>query len=69
MIGTVRAYREAISRFAVEDNLTVWYAHLDVAGLVEEIRRDRGSTSRGSGSSSGASTRHGATRVCMRSPS
>jgi uncharacterized protein (DUF2252 family) len=37
--GTVRAYREAIRSFAVEDNLTVWYAHLDVAGLVGRIRR------------------------------
>jgi len=37
--GTVRAYREAINGFAVEGNLAVWYSHVDVAGLVESIRR------------------------------
>jgi uncharacterized protein (DUF2252 family) len=38
--GTVRAYREAICGFAGEGNLSVWYSHLDVAGLVGSIRRD-----------------------------
>jgi uncharacterized protein (DUF2252 family) len=38
--GTVRAYREAINRFAVQDNLAVWYARLDLATLLESVRRD-----------------------------
>jgi uncharacterized protein (DUF2252 family) len=37
--ATVRAYREAINRFAVEDNLAVWYSRVDVAGLVASVRR------------------------------
>jgi len=38
--GTVAAYREAINAFAAEGNMAVWYSHLDVAGLLESVRRD-----------------------------
>jgi len=38
--GTVAAYRESVNAFASEGNLAVWYSRLDVAGLLESIRRD-----------------------------
>lgn len=33
--GAARSYREAMSAFAAQRNLDVWYARLDVAGIVE----------------------------------
>jgi uncharacterized protein (DUF2252 family) len=35
---TVRAYRSAMADFAVMTNLNVWYARLEVDGLVESLR-------------------------------
>lgn len=37
--GTVRAYRELMSDLAQERYLDVWYAHLDLEGLPDEIDR------------------------------
>jgi uncharacterized protein (DUF2252 family) len=39
VLGTVRAYREAINRFAKQGNLEVWYAHLDVDAISELLTK------------------------------
>jgi uncharacterized protein (DUF2252 family) len=40
---TVRGYRTAMREFAPRTELDVWYAHLDVPGLVERVRSEAGS--------------------------
>jgi uncharacterized protein (DUF2252 family) len=40
VIGTVRAYREAMRGFAGMRNLEVWYARLDVQSIINRWRRD-----------------------------
>jgi uncharacterized protein (DUF2252 family) len=40
--ASVRAYREAMRRFAAMGNLEVWYARLDASTIVAEIERRRG---------------------------
>jgi uncharacterized protein (DUF2252 family) len=38
VLGVVRAYREAIQQFAGMGDLAVWYAKLDAADIVKELR-------------------------------
>jgi uncharacterized protein (DUF2252 family) len=38
VLGVVRAYRESIQQFAGMGDLAVWYAKLDAADIVEELR-------------------------------
>jgi uncharacterized protein (DUF2252 family) len=38
VIGVVRAYREAMRRFAAMGDLEVWYARLDAASVIERVR-------------------------------
>jgi uncharacterized protein (DUF2252 family) len=38
VIGTVRAYREAMRRFAAMRDLDVWYARIDAGSMLEELR-------------------------------
>ena len=37
VLATVRAYRDAMARFAVMRNIDVWYARLDADGIVEQF--------------------------------
>jgi uncharacterized protein (DUF2252 family) len=39
VVGVVRAYREAMRRFAAMSNLELWYSRLDAAALEAELRR------------------------------
>jgi uncharacterized protein (DUF2252 family) len=38
VLGVVRAYREAIRRFATMGDLDVWYAHLDAQSIIDNLR-------------------------------
>jgi uncharacterized protein (DUF2252 family) len=38
VLGTLRAYREAMTRFAAMGDLDVWYARLDAQTLVDQLR-------------------------------
>jgi uncharacterized protein (DUF2252 family) len=38
VLGTVRAYREAMTQFAAMGDLDVWYSHLDAQTMVERLR-------------------------------
>jgi uncharacterized protein (DUF2252 family) len=38
VLGVVRAYREAVRKFAAIDDLDVWYARLDLRSIVKELR-------------------------------
>ena len=38
VLGTIRAYREAMTQFAAIGDLDVWYAHLDAATMVVQLR-------------------------------
>jgi uncharacterized protein (DUF2252 family) len=37
----VRAYREALRSFAAMGDLAVWYSRIDVAAILEQLRRDK----------------------------
>ena len=38
VLGTVRQYRDTMREFALQGDLAVWYARLDVAGMLERWR-------------------------------
>jgi Uncharacterized protein conserved in bacteria (DUF2252) len=38
LVGTVRAYREAMRGFAAMGDLDVWYARIDAGSMLEELR-------------------------------
>ena len=38
VLGTVRAYREAMTQFAAMGDLDVWYAHLDATTMVAQLQ-------------------------------
>jgi uncharacterized protein (DUF2252 family) len=38
VLGTVRAYREAMTTFAAMGDLDVWYAHMDAQTMVDQLR-------------------------------
>jgi uncharacterized protein (DUF2252 family) len=38
VLGTVRAYREAMTQFAAMGDLDVWYSHMDAQTMVERLR-------------------------------
>ena len=67
VLTTVRAYREAMRRFAGMGNLEVWYARLDAAAIAPEIERRHGQK-RG-GISGAASSARSPRTTCARSRS
>jgi uncharacterized protein (DUF2252 family) len=40
LLATMREYRTAMASFATMSNLAVWYSHLDIENLVEQVRSE-----------------------------